>query len=58
MTSHLEFVFGIVPRRRVHHTNNKPQESFIALKSENILFFNRKYYNPLDKSYIFFLTIL
>ena len=53
MALHLGFVFGIVPRRRLHHTNNKPQENFIALKSENILFFNRKYYNPLNKSFFF-----
>ena len=54
MASHLGSVFGIIPRRRLHHTNDKPQESFITLKSENILFFNRKYYNLLNKRLFFF----
>ena len=51
MAPHLGFVFGIIPQRRLYHTND---ESFIVLKSENILFFNRKYYNPLNKRFFFF----
>lgn len=34
MPSHVGFGFGIIPRRRLHHTNDEPQESFITLKSE------------------------
>ena len=56
IASLLEFVFDILPQRRLHHTNDEPQESFVTLKSENILFFNRKYYNPLNKSFFFFLN--
>ena len=54
MASHLGFVFGIIPRKRLHHTNDEPQESFITLKSENILFFNKMYYNSLNKRFFFF----